>query len=216
MYVNKRAAWLALALVLFFMSLACQASDRILTIAQANTATPTRTRTVRPTFTPQPTVTFTPQPTATPIPPTRTATRRPTAKPTVPPPPPPVAAPQPTKPQFQFRADSFRCEHSGGSWLKGSVYGSNNPDDKVPGIGVVFGGAGGDIYDGPNLTDGNGDFAFVLSPDNTPARLGTYYIWLVDNSKNRISTMAGPIIINGKNETFVDSCWAGWAFFIRN
>jgi len=112
---------------------------------------------------------------------------------------------------------SYRCEHSGGSWLKGHVYADkNDPNSAVPGVGAVFGGGGGDIYDGPNLTDGNGDFAFVLSPDGTGPRKGTYYIWLVDGTKNRISEMAGPITINGKSDTAPDTCWAGWAYFTKN
>ncbi len=216
MHVNKWAAWLALALALFIGGLACQTTDRILSVAQANTATPTRTRTPRPTFTPLPPPTETPAPTATPtpIPPTRTPTRRPTARPTLPPTPKPVIA-QPTTPRYQYSAASFRCEHSGGSWLKGHVYADKNDSDSaVPGVKVVFGGAGGDAYAPPVLTDGNGDYAFTLTPDGGGAKIGTYYIWIVDGSGNRISEMAGPINIDGKGPD--NGCWAGWAFFTKN
>jgi hypothetical protein len=112
---------------------------------------------------------------------------------------------------------SFKCEHSGGSWLKGHIYtDKNDPNSAEPGVGVVIGGAGGDKYQGPNLSDGNGDFAYVLSGDNLPPYKGTLYAWLVNSTGNRISDMAGPFDFNGKNENFVDSCWGGWAFFTKN
>lgn len=223
MHLNRRAAWLTFALVLFLGGLACESSDRVLSVAQAKTATPTRTRTPRPTFTAVPSSTATlVLPSNTPLPPpTRTATRRPpTAVPKPPTPKPPPAAtpvPQPTTPKYQYAAANWRCEHSGSSWLKGSVYADkNDPNSGMPGIPVVYGGAGGDIYQGPELTQGDGVFAFTLTTDEQHAAAkGTYYIWVVDSTRNRISEMAGPIVIDGKGPD-VGGCWAGWAFFTKN
>ncbi len=219
MHFNRWAAWLALALALFIGGLACQTTDRVLSVAQAKTSTPTRTRTPRPTFTALPLPTDTPAPTNTPLPPppTRTATRRPpTPRPPTPKPLPTVpSAPQPTTPKYQYSVASYRCEHSGGSWMKGVVYADkNDPNSGMPGVPVVFGGAGGDIFGGPELTGGDGVFAFVLTPDGGGAKIGTYYIWLVDSSRNRISEMAGPIKIDGGPPDA--GCWAGWAFFTKN
>jgi hypothetical protein len=220
MRFNRRAAWVSLALLLFIGGIACETTDRVLSVAQAKTATPTRTRTPRPTFTSVPTATDTPvPPTNTPLPTaTRTATRRPpTPRPPTPKPLPtsPPVVVQPTTPRYQYAAASWRCEHSGGSWIKGSVYADkNDPNSGMPGVPVVFGGAGGDSYSTPVQTGGDGVFAFTLTCDGCGAKIGTYYVWVVDNSGNRISEMAGPIKIDGGPPDA--GCWAGWAFFTKN
>lgn len=216
MHVNQRTAWPALAVVIIFGGLACQTGDKILTIAQGNTATPTRTRTVRPTFTPQPTDTSTPLPTSTPVPPTRTPTRRPTPRPPTPKPPPTASAPQPTVFAYQFHATPPTCEHAGQSYIKGTVYGDkNDPGSGMPGMKVVLGGAGGDKYDGPNTTDDYGDYTFILSLEGQGARPGTYYTWVVDGSGNRISEMGGPMVLNGLPDTNPATCWVGHVYFYR-
>ncbi len=210
------ARWL-LGLVLLGGVLACRVTDTLIAQVQP---TPTRTATRRPTFTPVPPPTETkPPPSPTPVPPTATL-RPPTARPlpsrtpTRPPAPPPPP-PQPTTPRFQYSVAEYRCEHSGGSWFKGAVYADrNDPGSGTPDVRVVFGGAGGEVYGGPELTQGGGEFAFTLTPDGGGAKIGTFYIWIVDTGGNRISEMAGPININGKPPP--DGCWAGWAFFVRN
>ena len=224
MQLKSWGARLALATMLLGV-LGCQFSDTVMSIAQAPTATATRTR-ARPTFTPQPVATETTAPTNTapPPPPQSTATRTPTRPaptatrrpPTAVPPPPPPVSSQPPAPKYQYSVANYTCEHSGGSWLKGHVYeNKNDPSSAVPGLSVAFGGSGGEIYDSTQ-SDGNGDFAFTLTADGTGAKIGTFYLWIIDRSRNRISDMAGPININGKPETAPDSCWAGWAFFVKN
>ena len=224
MQLKKLVARCALGAIMLSGILACQITDQL--IAQAPTPTRTRTRTLRPTFTPipPPTETFTPVPTALPTAaplPTRTSTRRPlptaTKRPaTAIPPPPPPQATQPPKPNYQYSAANYRCEHSGSSWLKGHVYSDkNDPNSAVPGIKVAFGGAGGDAY-GTTKADDNGDFAFTLTADGQGAKIGTFYIWLTDDSGNRISDMAGPIQINGLGPDAPNTCWAGWAYFTKN
>ncbi len=224
MQLKNQMARIAVGAIFVFGVLACQITDQF--IAQA--PTPTRTRTPRPTFTPipLPTETFTPVPTEPPPPtnppaPTRTATRRPAPAPTkrpptaIPPPQPPQAT-QPPKPTYQYSVASYRCEHSGGSWLKGHVYSDkNDPNSSVPGVKVAFGGAGGDVY-GTTKADDNGDFAFTLTADGGGAKIGTFYLWITDDSGNRISDMAGPIQINGLGPDAPNTCWAGWAFFTKN
>ncbi len=215
MQLRHWGARLALGALFFAGALACRTADVF--VAQA-TAVPTKTP--RPTFTPMPSPTNTLLPTATPLPtstprPTARPTPRPTARPPTPVPQ-PTAVPQPPKPTFEYRVASYKCEHSGGSWLKGHVYSdANDPNSAVPGLTVAFGGAGGDAY-GKGETDGNGDFAFTLTADGTGPKLGTFYIWITDGSGNRISDMAGPIKINGLGPDAPDTCWAGWAFFVKN
>ncbi len=223
MHLNRRAAWLTFALVLFLGGLACESSDRVLSVAQAKTATPTRTRTPRPTFTAVPSSTATlVLPSNTPLPPpTRTATRRPPTAVPKPPTPKPQAtappAPQPTTPKYQYSAASSDCEHSGSSWIKGVVYADkNDPNSGMPGVPVVFGGAAGDAWGGPELTGGDGVYAFTLTDDlaHRSANPGNYYVWIVDSSRNRISDMGGPIKIEGgPSDT---SCWAGHVYFTKN
>jgi hypothetical protein len=79
-----------------------------------------------------------------------------------------------------------------------------------------MGGAGGDLYGVPYISDGNGDFAFTLTADGRGPKIGTFYVWLTDGSGNRTSDMAGPIDINGKPADAPDTCWAGCAFFTKN
>ena len=84
----------------------------------------------------------------------------------------------------------------------------------MAGVKVVFGGASGDAYAPPELSQGDGVFAFTLTTFGHGAKIGTYYVWIVDNSGNRISEMAGPINIDGKGPP--DGCWAGLAYFTKN
>lgn len=220
MHVNKRAAWLVLALALFFTGLACESSDRILSVAQARTPTSTRTRTPRPTFTAVPSSTATPiPPTNTPQPtPTRTATRRPSTATPRPPTPKPLPtvppAPQPTVFNYQYHAyDKVACEHSGNAWIKGSVvYDKNDPDNtKLPGIKLRLSSSpdGGSIVDIVSIDD----FAFVLSGVGEGARPGTYYVWVIDGSGNRISQMSPAITLNGLSDSDPKTCWAAWVYF---
>jgi hypothetical protein len=217
MQFKRWGARLALGVLLFAGALACRTTDVFL--AEATTDP---TRTPRPTFTPLPPPTNTPAPAAT-VPPSVTPkpTVRATARPTTRPPtsiPKPAATPvpQPPAPAYQYAAASYKCEHSGGSWLKGHVYeNKDDPNSAVPGIKVAFGGAGGDTY-GSGETDGNGDFAFTLTADGAGAKIGTFYVWITDASGRRISDLAGPISINGRPDTDPNTCWAGWAYFTKN
>ena len=100
--------------------------------------------------------------------------------------------------------------------MKGHVYSDkNDPNSAVPGLTMAFGGVGGDAY-GTAETDGIGDYAFTLTADGGGPKIGTFYIWITSPSGNRISEMAGPIVINGKPDTAPDTCWAGWAYFTQN
>lgn len=227
MHLNRWAAWLSLALLLFIGGLACETTDRVLSVAQAKTEAPTRTRTPRPTFTAVPSATATSIPTDTPLPiPTRTATRRPlTPKPPTPKPPPtappaPAASPQPTTPTWQFSVAGVSCEHAGQYYIKGSVYADkNDPGSGMPGVLVAIGGSGGDQFQPANTTDGNGDYTYILSlpPDPGSQDGKTYYVWVVDSSGKRLSPIGGPIAMNKKPDNGDGtSCWAGHVFFTKN
>ena len=133
MHLNRWGVRLGLAAMIFIGALACRTADVF--VAQA-TVTPTRTP--RPTFTPLPPPTNTPAPSPTnPPPPTvvpKTPTRTPTRRPPTPKPPaPPPAAPQPTavpastyeyhvNPPHGVTDNTRRCEHSGMTYFKATVY----------------------------------------------------------------------------------------------
>jgi hypothetical protein len=228
MLLHKRWVQLIFGAVLFAGVLACQTSDMFF-VAQQATATPTRTP--RPTFTPFPTVTLTPEPLPTQPPPppaaTRTPTKRPTArpatrvptKPPAPPPPAPVVQPPPPPPapKFAYGVNAPWCEHSGGSYIKGKVYDSTSSDaNGVGGILVALGDSTGtNPWVGPIPAFDDGYYSFTLTPDGGGAKVGTFYVWLVDGNKNRISDMGGPIVINGLGPDAPGSCWAGGADFWR-
>jgi hypothetical protein len=55
----------------------------------------------------------------------------------------------------------------------------------------------------------DGVYSFTLTPDGGGAKIGTYYLWLMDNTGKRISDVGGPININGKGPDAPDSCWSG-------
>ena len=201
---------IALATLLFVAVLACRTADVF--IAQA-TLTPTRTP--RPTYTPLPPPTDTPTPTETATPkPTATATRRPpTPRPTTRVPQ-PTAPPPPTVSPYEFHANPpLPCSHSGLTFLKGTVYlDKNDPNSRYVGAIVALGPPDGStIYD-KVLTDGMGEYTFVLGGPGQ-ARPGTWGIWLVDPSEKRKSDIGGPIVTNDLPADNPNSCWAGGVDF---
>ncbi len=225
MLLHMRWVRLVFGIALFAGVLACQTSD-IIFVAQQATATPTRTP--RPTFTPLPTLTLTPAPTPTqpPAPPTlaptkkptpRPATRVPTKPPTLPPAPPPAQPPQPPASKFQYGANPAWCEHSGLTYIKGRIYDSSSSDaNGVGGVKIALGGAGGtDSWVPPIKSEDDGYYTFILSQPNQPANKGTYHLWLMDGTGNRISDIGGPIVINGLGPDADGSCWAGHVDFWR-
>jgi len=214
---------LVLGSVLFFLVLACQSAE-VLTAQLRTTATPTRTPTRRATFTPIPTATPippspTPPPTLAPTA-TRTPTRRPpTPRPptAVPPPAPVVAPPPPAAPKMPYAANPAVCTHSGGQYIKGKIYDSSDPGaNGVSGLKVALGGGGGtDPWIVINNFD-DGVYSFTLAGDSGPYKpAGTYYVWVMDSSSNRISDVGGPININPVGPDAPGTCWAGSVDFWR-
>ncbi len=173
-----------------------------------NTRTPTftPTRTSTPTFTPLPTAT----PTDTPIPPTATATRRvPTRTPR-----PPTVAPSP----YTYRPVFQKCEHSGGTFIEGTVWRSSAGDPE-PGVRVAFSASpgGGDVY---YVTSGSwsgkspGYYVHVIKPNG--ASPGTFYVWVADGSGNPLSDPhAGRVTTNSLGENDPASCWLAVVDFVR-
>ena len=221
MVLKHWGARLALVALLFAGALACRTADVFL--AQAPTTTPTRTP--RPTFTPLPPPTDTPAPTATTPPePTAVPTKRPTARPLprptlrpAPTPVPPPAAPTtPPQPQFQYAANPPVCTHAGNQYIKGRVYDSKDPTaNGVPGLKMALGGADGNNAYVTTPNEGDGFYTFTLSTPGAPAKAGTYYVWILDGSGNRISDVGGPINLNLTGPDDPNSCWAGSVDFWR-
>ena len=209
MHLYKNAALVA---VLFLATLACRTSD--IFIAQAN-QTPTPTRTLRPSITPIPSATNTAIPTPTVAPSfTPTATRRPpTARPPTPRPQ-PTAVPQPTVSTMEFHVNPpSPCQHSGISFLKGTVYlDKNDPNSKYVGAIVALGPTNGStIYDVVK-TDGYGEYTFVLAPEGQ-SKPGTWGIWLVTPSHARKSDIGGPITTNDLPAGTPGACWTSGVDF---
>ncbi len=224
MQLKHWGARLALGVLLFASALACRTADVL--VAQQPTAVSTRTP--HPTFTPLPPDTDTPVPTVPPPPtettapavPTKRATSRPVARATPKPPPtaiPKPAAPAPTPaPSYAYATTNLSCEHAGNQYIKGKVYDSSDPSaNGVPGLMMAMGGAGGDRYGNPIPNFDDGTYTFTLTAPGQGAGNGTYYIWIVDGSGNRISDMGGPININNKGADVPGSCWAGHVDFWR-
>ncbi len=227
MQLKKWMVRITLGAILVLGILGCQITDQL--IAQSSGPTPTRTRTPRPTFTPIPVSTDTPMPAPTAAPtntaaptvkpttrPVPSATRRPaTAVPVVQPTAKPVVA-GPTTSPYQWHANPPGCEHSGLTSIKAKVYGDkNDPNSGLAGVKVAMGGPGGDQYVPPVTTEWDGTYVFILSDNGQPGRVGTWYVWLIDDSGKRISDIGGPINTNNLGPDDPASCWHGWVDFWR-
>jgi hypothetical protein len=156
------------------------------------TDTATATATEIPSETPLPTATFT----ASPLPPTATS-RPPTA---IPPTQTPANTPTPAFP-FSLAGEGLRCFHSGGVYIEIYVF-QHYPDVPLPGVKV----RASDAPDGPVIggqdirpTDLNGKAQFTLQI-HLPAKVGTYWAWVIDDAGNRISPLSPPININNQSE----------------
>lgn len=215
MWSNKWVRTLAFAAMLLVGAMACNGSELLIALA---TVTPTRTP--RPTFTPVPTATVIPTVaptiTATPVP-TRTATRRPpTARPrtnTPKPPPQPTAPPQPTVSAMEFHVNVLPCTHSGLTFIKGTVYlDKNDPSQRYNQAIVALGPPDGSTIYERVLSDGNGEYTFVLSEPGQ-GRVGNWAVWLVYPDSKRKSDIGGPINTNGLPAGDPKACWAGGVDF---
>lgn len=171
------------------------------------TFTPTATRTFTPTFTPTPTETPTQTPSDTPTPvatPTRTRVPR-----TNTPPPPPT-------PLFSYATIKGICEHSGGTYIEGSVKGAAG--DELAGVSVRWGRSpGGDVIQ--TLTTGSdrspGWYTFVIR--DAGASPGTWYVWIVDgNGKALSDPNAGRVVTNDiRNGDDPSACWRAEVNFAK-
>ncbi len=192
-------------------------------------ATATATRTPRPTFTPmaQPTNTFVPLPTTAPtlapLGPTtaptkpKTATRTPTKKPPTPKPatavPPtavvPTVPPAPVASTMEYHVNPPRCEHSGMTYIKGTVYNDkNDPTNIYVGAIVALGPPNAStMYVDPVKTDARGHSTFVLSGNG--ASPGTWGVWMIKPDGTRKSDIGGPVTTNNLPADNPSSCWAG-------
>ncbi len=227
MNVKRLATIAMLALCILMAASGCG----VRLVAKADPTLPP-TRTPRPTFTPRPQetdtpqatdtpqVTDTPQPTDTKAAPTAKPTVKATAKPVVkatnPPPPPaqPTTPPQPTKSPYMYSYVSQKCEHSGGTYIKVTVFSDyHDPNSQQAGVKVRLSWD----KDGPSiadvLTDAYGTATFVLAADGQPAKKGTYFAWTINGQGARTSDMSAPVVINGLGEDAPNTCWMANVFF---
>jgi hypothetical protein len=204
-------ARLALGALLFAGALACRTTDVFL--AQA-TLVPTRTP--RPTFTPLPPPTDTPEPTATvPPSPTPAPTKRPATpkpRPTNTPIPPPPQATQPPKPQYRYKSANKGCEHSGQTFIQGTIYDTGG--NHVNGVTVVMSGSsGGSIADQRDSgTDGDGFYSMIVNAGGA-APGQSRWVWVVENGQR-----ASDIVqfdFNNLNENNPASCFRGFVDFVQ-
>lgn len=176
------------------------------TLTPTGTPTPshTPTRTSPPTDTPTATSTSTNTP--TPLPSTPTPTRRPTtATPT------PSAPTATSPPPFYYRTANVGCYHSGDKFIEGMVYEGATPKN---GVTVRLSSA----PDGPNAADyltgtdraRPGHYIHPREAGDT----GTYYVWIVDASGQRISEI-GMIQFNNEGPDSPTACGRGVVDFVH-
>jgi hypothetical protein len=120
---------------------------------------------------------------------------------------------------MEFRAFVPKpCEHSGGVYIKGTVYlDKNDPNNRYVGAIVALGSPDGStIWADPIKTDGMGEYTFTLSTPGAPPNKGSFGIWLVTPALVRKSDVGGPIVINGLGPDSPGACWAGFVDFVKN
>lgn len=167
------------------------------------TNTPTVTRTPTPTETPTLTPTVTPTATNTPTPlaPTATITRRPTAR--------PVTTPAPAATQYTFRANLQSCTHSGGTYIKGTVWQGGSPQAGVR-VRVSTSADVGTVVD-EQITrqqpDGAVNYTFVLRALGAFDQPSYWHVWTADSAGNPISDPHFRIQTNNYPDSNPAACW---------
>ncbi len=203
-------ARLALGAVLFAAALACRTADVF--VAQA--PKPTSTRTPRPTFTPIPPATDTPEPTPTnppPPTPTKPPTPRPTRRPPTLAPPPPPPPPAATTPPYRYRSTNKGCEHSGQTFIQGTIY---HGQDHVNGVTVVMSGAPDGAIADQKVSGADGDGFYSMIVEAGGAAPGQKrWVWIVENGK-RASDIVEFDFNNLKDDNPA-SCWRGFVDFVQ-
>jgi hypothetical protein len=167
-----------------------------------STDTPTPTHTLTPTQVPSTTPTVTDTPTNTTVP-TRTRTRTPR---------PPTPVPSP----FVYNVRFLGCNHSGGTFIEGTVYGIGGGYESGARVRLSNAPGSGEIQTLVTGTDRTaGYYTFVINANG--ASVGTYYVWIVDGSGRAISDPnAGRVTINGiRNGDDPSSCWQAFIDFVH-
>lgn len=176
------------------------------------TPTVTRTPTLTPTPSHTPTITLTPTSTATPTMtrrPSATATRKPPATIAPPPPPPPTVS------LYPYRAIKQKCTHSGGTYIKGTVWINGAPQAGVM-VRVSTGPDVGSVVTSDTTkvqSDGSTTYTIVLS-GNGP-RPGTWYVWAADGSGAPISDPHFSVQTNSLPPDNGGACWFPIVDFAR-
>ncbi len=178
----------------------------------AATWTPTITRTPSAT----PTVTWTPLPTDTPLP-TSTATksRVPTKRPPTRTPPPPTAIPY----AYYYRPVLQRCTHSGGTFVKGTVWNGAAPQSgvRVRISSSPNGGSAADDQWTSYQADGSTSYTFVLRQSgnfgSTPAN---WFVWVVNGDGTPASDPGmAHVVTNNLGPDNGGACWLAVVDFIH-
>jgi len=211
MQVKHWGVRLMLGAVLFAGVLACNISDTL--IAQTKPTT-IPTRTPRPTFTPLPPPSPTIAPTvavATKPPTARPATARPpTAKPVVVPTSPPAPA-APTKPPYRYKSANKGCEHSGQTFIQGTVYSGQSP---IGGVKICMAGdPNGPCADTRDSgTDGDGFWSMIVSAYGA-ASGQKRWVWVIENGQRASDVV--EFQFNNLKPDQPGVCWRGFVDFVQ-
>ncbi len=167
------------------------------------TWTPTVTSTPSPTATPSmtPTVTDTPTPTRIPTK-TRAPTRRPTPAPIV---------PTMVVYTYPYRPVNLKCSHSGGTFVKGTVWNGGVPQTGVrvrisssPNGAAAF----SDQSTAYQYVDSSTSYTFVLRDNGAYSAGSDWYVWVLDITGEPASDPnAGHVRTNNLGPNDGNACW---------
>jgi hypothetical protein len=146
--------------------------------------------------------------------PTSTATATQTSKPTRVPPTRTPRPPSPTTSPYLFNSVPRGCQHSGGTFIEGTV---SSVFGEVSGAHVSLGAsAGGNVIQ--TLVTGKdksmGAYTFVIRADGPYP--GTFYVWVTDTAGNPVSDPNGGRVVTNSIRSDSDpaSCWQAYVDFV--
>jgi hypothetical protein len=172
------------------------------------TLTGTPTRTAIPTITPLPT--DTPLPTST-----TTRTRLPTRRPPTSTPLPPTLVPY----TYAYRPVNVRCTHSGGTFVKGTVWNGGVPQTGVR-IRLSWtpngSAAAADQVTGYQAADQSTSYTFVLRGNGAYSAGSDWYVWVLDyNDQPASDPNMGHVRTNNLGPNDSNACWMAVVDFAR-
>jgi hypothetical protein len=120
---------------------------------------------------------------------------------------------QPTTPQFRYTSANKGCEHSGQTFIQGTIY--DKSGNHINGVTIALSGAGTDGDIATTRTsgdDGDGFFSIIVNAGGD-ANGQSRWIWVVDGGRRASDVV--QFQFNNLNENNSATCWRGFVDFVQ-